>query len=119
MRDRPKRVWFITALLVLFMFTTIGAVVAAENYGQIVADISPLLDRIENFEPEDCENGIALLEKITDALWSGINGNEPVLTDEEQDCLNNTYKVTDEAIIDLWQVKFIKLCLFCMVINFR
>ena len=99
MRDRPKRVWFITALLVLFMFTTIGAVVAAENYGQIVADISPLLDRIENFEPEDCENGIALLEKITDALWSGINGNEPVLTDEEQDCLNNTYKVTDEAIM--------------------
>ena len=98
MRDRPKRVWFITALLVLFMFTTIGAVVAAENYGQIVSDISPLLDRIENFEPEDCENGIALLEKITDALWSGINGNEPVLTDEEQDCLNFTYKVTDETI---------------------
>ena len=98
MRDRPRRVWFITALLVLFMFTTIGAVVAAENYGQIVSDISPLLDRIENFEPEDCENGIALLEKITDALWSGINGNEPVLTDEEQDCLNFTYKVTDETI---------------------
>ncbi|MCC7571685.1 Ig-like domain-containing protein, partial [Candidatus Micrarchaeota archaeon] len=112
MRKRPNRVWFITAMLVLFMFTTIGAVYAAENYGQIVSDIKPLLDRIENFEPEDCENGIALLEKITNALWLGINGNGPVLTAEERLCLNNNYKLTDETIktaIDGGIKKYIKM----------
>jgi len=95
---KVKKLCLVFSLILVFLFTGLvggpGIVFADEpepDWGQIVADLNELRDRLDNLSPDQVEDAVALWEKMIKMLY-GQDGNQPVLSPGdpgEQTCLKN------------------------------
>ena len=98
MRVKPKRFWLIASLAVIFAFTAIGGVFAADGYGQAIEDAGSFLGIVKKMDSADCEKSVAIFEKMIDAMWLGINDNPSALSSSEAKCLKNKYKMDEKVV---------------------
>jgi len=91
MRVTGKKTLLILCLASILLITGVGLSLAAgaPDYGQVIDDLSGLLDKVVKLSPEQAEQAVGISGQLANTLFNG-----GVLSDSEKTALENTLNIT-------------------------